>query len=351
MSLFKENSFLGVDIGNSSVKLVELAADKMGAKLLTYGLIVTESNVARDSSQSQQVLVASAIKEIAKKSKAHSKKVVSALPGFAIFGAMIDVPKMTEKELSQAIKYEAKRYIPVSLENMVLDWKVVGEENVSTKQGMGGTNMKVLLTAAPKSLVNRYVNIFGETGLSLTGLETEAFALSRSLVGNDNSPVLIVDIGAIASNIVIVENQVPVLSRAVDVGGKAVTNAIAQNLNISNDRAEQFKKDFGIKEGNDQMPKIIKNSLSRVIVEIKNSLQLFAGKNSKKVEKMILSGGSSLVPGLEDYLSKEVGIKVFRGNPWARISYPEALGPTLADLGPHFSVAVGLAMRNIGNKQ
>jgi type IV pilus assembly protein PilM len=347
MALFKPDSFVGVDIGTASIKLVELAIASTGPRLLTYGLIELEKPVQKTGGGDNDIVITAAIKQIMAEAKARSKQVVSSLPGFAVFTSLIDLPKMTERELREAIKYEAKRYVPISLENMVLDWKVVRQEEITTKEGLGTTKMQVLLTAAPKSLVNRYVKIFKDSNLKLTGLETEAFALTRSLVGNDKTPVLLLDIGGSATDVFVIVKGFPILTRTIEVGGRAITNAIAERLKVNLDRAEQFKRDFGMKNGQQQIPTVIQEAMSGIVSEMKNVLKLYYGKNQEKITKVILSGGDAQMKSLAKYIEDEVEIKTYVGNPWARISYPPALGSVLETIGPHFAVAVGLAMREI----
>ncbi|MFC1721470.1 type IV pilus assembly protein PilM [Patescibacteria group bacterium] len=347
MSLFKPDSYLGVDIGTASIKIVELAPDKSGPRLLTYGLIEFESGMGKDGVGQNDQVISEAIKQIARQAKVHSKSVVSSLPGFSVFSSLIEMPKMTHRELGEAIKYEAKRYVPISLENMVLDWKVVKQKEISTKEGLGTTKMEVLLTAAPKTLVNRYVKIFKESGFKLLGLETESFALARSLVGNDKEPVLVLDIGGSATDIFVIVGGFPILTRTIDTGGKAITASIAQRLRVSLDRAEQFKRDFGLKDGQQQIPEVIQEVMGKIVNEIQNVLKLYYGKHQGKIGKVMLSGGDSQMKWLAKYIEDEINIKTFVGNPWARISYPEALVSTLESVGSHFAVAVGLAMREL----
>ncbi len=346
MALFKPDSYVGVDIGTASVKVVELAAAKNGPRLLTYGLIELEKQVEKNGN-GNDMKVSDAIKKILADAKVHGKTSVSSLPGFSVFTSLVELPKMTDKEVSEAIKYEAKRYVPISLDNMVLDWKVVKEEEVTTKEGLGTAKMQVLLTAAPKSLVNRYVKIFKQSGLKLAGLETEAFALARSLIGNDKSPTLILDIGGSATDIFVVVGGFPILTRTIETGGRAITNAISQRLRVSLDRAEQFKRDFGMKTEQQQIPEVIRDTMSDIVAELQNVLKLYYGKNKAKIEKVILSGGDAQVKWLAKFIEDEIDIRTFIGNPWARISYPQALAPTLEAIGPHFAVAVGLAMREL----
>lgn len=346
MALFKPDSYVGVDIGTASVKVVELAKTKTGSRLLTYGLIELANQVDKNGSHND-TNVARSIQSILSEAGVHGRQGVSSLPGFSVFTSLIELPKMTEKEVSEAIKYEAKRYVPISLENMVLDWKVVRQEEVTTKEGLGTSKMDVLLTAAPKSLVNRYVKIFKESGLKLVGLETEAFALTRSLIGNDKSPTLILDIGGSATDIFVIVGGFPILTRTIETGGRAITASISQRLRVSLDRAEQFKRDFGSKSEQQNVPEVMRQSMQAIVEEVKNVLKLYYGKNEEKIEKIVLSGGDAQMKWLPKFIEDEVEIKTFVGNPWARISYPQALAPVLESIGPHFAVAVGLAMREL----
>lgn len=348
MSWFKTNNCVGVDVGTASVKVVELERGSTGPRLATYGLIELESDVIRNNSADMQKVVTTAINEITKQAQVQSKRAVSSLPGFSVFTSLIDLPKMTDKELSQAIKYEAKRYVPIPLDNMVLDWKVVNVRDVTTKEGLGSTSMQVLLTAAPKALVDRYVGIFRGTTLKLVGLETEAFALTRSLIGNDRSPILVLDIGSSATDVIVAANGFPVLNRTLEAGGKVLTETIAQSLNVSLARAEQFKRDLGINQHGQPLPPAIQSVLARIVGEIQNTLKLYYGKpSSQKIAKIVLTGGASQLGGLSKYLEEEINIKTFVGNPWARIAYPEALARILQEIGPNFAVAIGLALREM----
>ncbi|MFA6215885.1 MAG: pilus assembly protein PilM, partial [Patescibacteria group bacterium] len=209
---------------------------------------------------------------------------------------------------------------------------------------------KILLTAAPKELVKRYIDIFKAAGLQLLSLDTEPFALIRSLVGNDKSALMVVDIGSVVTNISISVNSIPILNRSIDVGGLTITKSIANSLNVSLARAEQFKYDIGMSPGRigqGSVPKTIETTLSPIVDELRYSLNLYKNQGQKSIEKIILTGGSSLLSNLPDYLSNALGLRVFLGDPWARVVYPEDLKPVLDEIGSRYSVAIGLAMRDI----
>ena len=373
MKLFGSKlSYLGIDIGSSGVKLVELLNEGGRPKLATYGYIEEPVDIVRNDSAELIQKASVMIKKLIKEAAATSTKVVSALPSFSVFSSVISMPQMSKKDLAEAIVWEAKKFVPLPVEEMVLDWKILqegqlpktGEDknqasglNANNRELLGQLNgarernVKVLLTAAPKNLVDKFVKIYQASELDLISLETDAFSLERSLVGNDHSPIMIIDVGAISTDITIVEKGIPLLNRSVDVGGDTITKAIMRSLNIDLKRAEQFKRDVGFSETSNSgvIPKVIEGAISTVVNEIKYCFDLYVNQpNSRQaVEKIILTGGSSFLPNLPAYLSKLLEIKVYIGDPWARIIYPVELKEVLEEIGPRFAVAIGLAMREI----
>lgn len=368
MALFSsKKSYIGIDLGTSSIKVVELESEKGRPRLITYGFAEQSTDVIKSDSQEAQKEIVSALKAITSQAKVSTIKAVAALPSFAVFSSIISLPAMSKKDLVAAVRWEAKKFVPMPLEEMILDWKVLNSDKHEDKEGENGDkkddkqkavlatnsakNIRILLTAAPKTLVKRYVDIFKQANLQLISLETESFALERSLIGNDRSATMIVDIGAIACDISVIVDGIPILNRSVDIGGNTITKAIANSLNVNLDRAEQFKRDFGMSTGGDatqgQIPRTIEFIVSSIINEIKFVLNLYQNQGERGIEKVVLAGGSSFLPNLTTYLEKALNIKVFIGDPWARVIYPVDLKPVLQELGPRFAVSIGLAMREI----
>lgn len=390
MGFFKtKESFLGVDIGTASIKLVELEPWMGKPKLFTYGYIDIVTDIINSKTPEAQKKIADSLRILVKKSGARTTTTIAALPTFSVFNSIISLPAMSEKDLPGAIRWEAKKYIPLPLEEMVLDWKIIkhnGENvvpqevknmdiakdeqgkkrfafNFSKKKEEADNkkpimssksapqDIRVLVTAAPQNLVNRYMAIFKMAGLKLISLETESFALSRSLIGHDQSTVLIVDIGSITSDLCVIKESVPILNRSIDIGGLSVSRAIADSLKIDLERAEQFKRDFGLgsSSGIDQkgVNKTIASALAPIINEIKYVLDLYQSQENQLVEKIILTGGTSLLPNLDQYLQELFNKQVLIGNPWDRIIYPPELKPILDEIGSRLTVSIGLAMRDI----
>ena len=349
MCLFtKDETILGVDIGSTSIKLVELLKSGARYNLMTYGYAEKSiGDLIRDDPN--EVIVASGqlLKKLWQASGAKSRVAVTALPNFSVFNSVITLPKMTEKEAAEAIQWEAKKLIPLPIEDVILDWKILEEMTVTSTQPETSAKQKealvlgdysllasqraaqqdamikkervyrILLTAASKNLIKRYVEVFKLADLQLASLETEAFALARVFLQNEKGNIMIVDTSAVSTDIVIIENGVPVINRSIDIGGVHITQAIADALHIDFDMADQFKKDIGLmtSETPNAVPQVIDTAMKPIVDEVKYSLYLYKTQTGKSVEKIILSGGSAYLPNLTDYFFAATNIKVFIGNP------------------------------------
>ena len=384
MGLFsKQQSYLGIDFDKDSVKVVELKNEDGRPRLVTYGYLDQEIERGKlgdeAGGRNEHLAITKLITQVCHQANTTTNKVITALPAYSVFTSILNLPALSKKDLASAVKWEAKKVIPLPIEDMILDWKIISEDVPVTPREDNGQEAeteeeaeeekitarrflkikpskaakqytKILLTAAPKDLVKQVIEIFKAAGMNLLSLDTESFALIRSLVGNDRAGLMIVDIGSIVTNISVVATGIPILNRSLDIGGLTITKAIANSLNISLARAEQFKFDIGIspdQRGQGNIPKTIEDSIQPIIDELKYSLNLYKSQGQKPIEKIILTGGSSLLLNLPDYLAGLLDLKVYRGDPWARVIYPEELKPVLDEIGARFSVAVGLAMRDI----
>ncbi len=367
MSLFnlfnnEYSDYLGVDIGTFSIKVVQLSRKGKYPKLVTYGYSNAIKKNKDELGKKKDILEKIEVfKKIAYKAGVTTTKVISALPSFSVFSSIINLTDVSEKDLDSAIRWEAKKVIPVDVSQMILDWKILKKSKVDKTTNENNTgiikkskkqnNLRILLTAAPKKLVQNYVDIFNNSGFSLISLETETFSLIRSLIGQDKSQIMIVEIGAVNTDITIVKDSLPILSRSIDVGGFTITKEISRIFNVSLERAEQFKYDFSLSlfgsSEQQTIPKIIKQTIEPILNEIKYTFKIYQTQDDRNVEKIILSGGSALIGNFVDYLSSALNKNVYIGNPWSSIIYPKELEPVLNEIGPKFSVAIGLALREM----
>ncbi|MCK5511003.1 type IV pilus assembly protein PilM [Candidatus Parcubacteria bacterium] len=342
-------SYMGIDIGSTGIKIVELKKESGKIKLASYGFSESEKSKTMDW-QNNPELSARVIKKIIREAGISAQSAISALPTFSVFSSILNLSNVSKKDIASAIHWEAKKVIPLPLEDMILDWKEIDASQKEKNNKQNVNNIKVLLTGAPRILVKKYIEIFKLAKINLLSLETETFSLIRSLLGNDKSTIMLVEVGASTTDVSVVDSIIPILNRSIDVGGEKITEAIAKNLNISLDKSEQFKYDLGVSaiaSPGSKAPKAIIDAVSPVVNEIKYAINHFQDKNNKKIEKIVLSGGSALLPDLTKYLAKILDMKVIIGDPWSRVSYPEELKPLLQEIGPRLAVAIGLAIREL----
>lgn len=368
MGLFggvKKDSYLGIDIGAGGIKLVELANEKGRPTVMTYGYSVRQPGEAVTSPFDDVKGTGQTLAKICDQAGVKSKQAMAALPISSVFTTIIAVPRRKdEKEMKPLIDAQVSKLTPLPLSDMITystfidevakDAKVSKVAKDAKNQKNGKDYVRVLVTGAAKTLVQKYIEIFKIAKLELQALDTEAFALIRSLIGKDKSSVMILDIGSMRTNITIVEKGIPFLTRSINVGGAAVTKRIMEQTGLPEDQAEQLKTDLANAEGRDQtaggMPAILEASMQPILNEIQYSFQLYEKMElteMKQVEKIILTGGSSHLPRVPEYFSEKLNMNVYRGDPWARVVVPHDLRPVLDEIGPRMSVAIGLAMREI----
>ena len=353
-----KNRFLGVDLGTSSIKAVEITIRHHKPCVTNYGWVSLDFMAQKHDykSTSYPVHVKRSLMALLKSMDSKAEDVYVSMAGFSGLVTLIEFPAMKEEELAQAISFEARKYIPSSLDEVNMSWEVVASESVSMEKDVQNTEhaqqgqrekIRVLLVAAPKEEVARYEGFFDETGLHIGALELETFSLVRSLIGNDKGSFLVIDIGAKATNIVYVKDGVVHINRNIDTGGSNITEAIAEGMNISHERADAYKKEgknfFESKEATLVFPGLqsVINEAERILGPLKTSKVLIT------VDQVILSGGTAKLAGLDKYVSKKLGIETRIGNPWGRVVYDEKLTPVIKRIGTSFSVALGLALRGV----
>jgi len=361
MGLFrgKPKSCLGIDIGTSSIKVVQLKRSEERYKLETYGELQTYGYLERlnDPFQTKSLkMLESQVIEMTRRileaAGISTKYAVISIPVFSSFTAVIDMPSMSRKELPQALSFEAKRHIPIPLSEVNMDWKIIGEaETGPSKEGKKDLKrFRILLVAVPKEVINKYLRIAQALGLRLLALELESFGYVRSLVGNDKSTCCILDFGARSTSITIVDKGFTQASHGLDIAGTELTKALSHGMGIGFKRAEVYKKERGLdhkelagKEAKDLLLTLI----DKISFEIERTINAYQKETKNKITKLILSGGSGSLVGLKEYLEKKLKIDVGVGNPWSRTMYPSFLEPILKEIAPRFAVAIGLAMREV----
>ncbi len=355
MSLFgksKKGGVLGVDIGANSIKVVELVNEKGRAKLMTYGYAELPASNDGGLLLDQPKATGELLAEVCKKAGCQGSSAMAALPISNIFSAILSLPAAKDqKQLKPIIDTEIEKLSPLPLSEMITYSTFLdGEGKKEHKDGPKYT--RVLVTGAAKTFVQKYIEIFRIAKLQLQALDTEAFALIRSLIGKDRGAIMIIDFGAKRTNMTIIEKGIPYVTRSVNMGGDSITARIQSMMNIQAEEAERMKRDFGslntfVGEG---IPPLLEPVFQTLLNEIKYAFELYASMELtelKKVEKIVLTGGSAHLPRIPEFLSESLNLNVYRGNPWARVVYPQDISVVLEEIGPRMSVAVGLAMRDM----
>ena len=342
MGLFvKETEFFGLDIGSTAVRLVQLRRGSQHPALVAYGALPVPANLTSSDSQIDQDKLSELIQQLVRENRVTLKNVVVGLSATKVFATVITTPKLDNAQLAKAIRYQAEQYIPMALNQVKLDWSVIG-------QSKDGKQLEVLLVAAPNSAVEKYVNVLEKAGLEPLALEPNATAVARALVPHSDLAVVIVDFGSLDSDISIVWNNAPRLIRSVSVGGNTMVRSVAQNLGLDEVQANQFTYKFRLTQSKleGQVLKAIKPTLDNLVSEVEKSTKYFLGRYPEvKLEKMIVTGVSSSLPELGPFLANSTGLPVEFGNAWVNVAYPSALQDKLMGLSVEYAAAVGLAGR------
>ncbi|PIR73896.1 MAG: hypothetical protein COU40_00140 [Candidatus Moranbacteria bacterium CG10_big_fil_rev_8_21_14_0_10_35_21] len=362
---FGKNKFLGVDVGASSIKIVELeirngkpflanyAWADFGAKGLNRGV---NSLISSD-------VLPEYIKKIYKEGKFKSKNAYISIPSTGGLIVLVEFPEMSDEDLAQAIKFEAHKYVPASLDDVALSWDVINKKTkerkifntaspktVNGKEKEESSKMQVLLIAAPKNKIANYEKMAKKSALSLKTIEIESFSLVRSLVGNDQRNLAVMDIGSKVCNIILVEKGIIKASRSIEAGGKELTEAIAHSMNIDEARAEKIKIS-GKKLLNNPESPISFPILDRIVSEARRVFSsYYKEQNEIKIDQIILTGGSSGLIGLIEYFFHNLNIPVSLGNPMGRVEYNKSVEDKLNQMKNRFSVAIGLALSGVEEK-
>lgn len=346
----KPLSYLGVDLGSGGAKLAEISDENGRARLVNYAYtnIGALGGWLKDPKASAGLL-----KKILAKARIKTRISVAGIPVQDVFSSIVTLPKTGKDELRIAVGAQVEKLTGKKVSELVIDWKDIVPEAGSEKPEEGSSKLgNFLVTAVDKTVVQGYSEIFALAGLKLTSLETESFALIRSVIGKDKATVLIIDVGNHRTNLFVARGGLPILSRSIKSGGDAITEALANRMGISREEAEKLKQDatligqFG--EG-DSFPELFATALQPLTDEIKYFLDTYLKTNGEvgRIDRVVLTGGTAKLAKLTDYLARAFNLRVFLGDPWARVLYPDALRPILDDLGSRFAVAIGLAMHEI----
>jgi type IV pilus assembly protein PilM len=344
-SLFPK-SFLGVDIGTSSFKVVELSSRK-GIRLENYGQLRAEYFTEKKSIQglilSNDHIIAG-LSSILQETKIKTKEAIFAIPDYATFFTSFDLPSMSKLELEEAIRYEAPKHIPLPLSEVTLDWEVIkGNPLIEDRQPL-----KVMLVAVPNETISQYDKIAKALGLKIIAMETEVFSLARALIKyQDKRSILgLIDCGQKTTTINIFSQNILKASHSIDISSEELIQVLADTLKIDLRKAEIIKKAYGLSK-EENIRKILAPQVDILIKETKEVFNQYFLEEKEKVEKIIIAGGVANLPGLKEYFTEQMKMPIEIANPFIDVSYPPGLDLILKKIGPEFTIAVGAAIRGL----
>ena len=349
---FGPASFVGIDIGSDSVKVVQLREEREQAILETYGELKSGRYFDKDLTKRGADLlgasdegVVNLLGDVLRESNVTSKRAVFSVPSSASFITVINLPLIRADEIEAAIPFEAKRYIPVPTSEVNIDWQVVERDEV-------GKRVSVLLVAVPKDVLARYQRVAGRMELELEGVEIESLSLVRSLLYNDRGVTALIHWGALSTTLTVVDERIIRLNHNLSHGSLAITTALSKGLGISFERAEVLKKEVGLSERPEEMQStaVIQPVVDSLLADIERVMAAYNRQSRRKVEKIVLAGGGAGLAGLVGAVAKHFGLETTVGNPFQRTIFPEFMESVLSDIAPNFGVAVGLALRPITSR-
>ncbi len=348
----RKKDVIGLDIGCSSIKLVELKGDKNGFKLQNLALSPLPPEAIVDGALMDSVTIIDTIRDLITSSKTKTKDVITSVSGHSVIVKKISLPFMTEAELEESIQWEAERYIPFDINDVNIDFQIFGSTPENPEV------MDVVLVAAKKDIINDYVSVIMESGLNPVIMDIDSFALENMLsinydIGREEV-IAIANVGASITNMTIIKNNISAFTRDIFKGGNHVTEEIQRQLHVDHDEAEKIK--VGTKVDLTSQPiiqNVLKTASESLAIEIGNSLDFFQSTTTyEKISKIYLSGGGSKIKDFDTILQQQIGVPVEVANPFKKINYSEKNFDMeyLRDIGPIMAVGVGLASRKVGDR-
>jgi len=347
--IFEPISFVGLDIGETQIRTIQLNHTSSEPSLVAAGSINLSTTEDKEKiDEGADTLIVEKIRQLIAEVGIVTENVVFSLPETEVFTRVIEVDNASPEEVQQAIEFEAESYVPYPIEEVQLDWQLLDDPNDMGTQ----KKMRALLVAAPLNVINRYVSLVEMAGLKPIAIETNTIGNTRSLIQDKalSESVAILDVGAGHSSLCIVQSGVIRLTHNIPLGGAHIRDAIARSLSVNEEEAEKLK--LGLEKLDEMQRENVGQSyhgiLDSMITEVRRSIDFYhAQSDSQQVKEILLCGRGSKLYGFGQYIAQNMGVEVHLADPWQRIRIQSGLsGKQLKEMAPAFSVAIGLAMRS-----
>lgn len=337
------SDFFGLDIGTSSVRVVQLRGAGPVKTLDRYGAAPVAGNLAVSDAKADQRQLMQQVVQLCRQAGITTRNVAVGVPSNHVFTTVIDMEKLSEAELAKTIHFQAESFIPTPLAESKIDWALLGD---SPKDA---AKVEVLLSSVSNNYIEGRLDLLEEAGFNVIAFEPDTFAVMRAIVAPDAvAPQMVIDIGERSSDLIIVVNGAPHLTRSLATGSEAIIRAAMSGLGVDAEQANQFVYKFGVSR--DKLEGKVYNTIigvvDNLVSEIEKSIKFFQSRYpSLKLERIIVTGGASTLPEFPLYLANKFGINVEIGNAWRNVSFPANRQDELLSISNHFAVACGLAER------
>lgn len=337
------SSFFGLDLGTNAIRVVELRGNTAPKSLVKYAYVPVDPRMARSDSKADQQKLLQAVKDLLAQAKLSTNNVAVNLPSSRVFTTVTEFDRLAPNELGKTLLLQADSLIPTPVAESKIDWALIGD---SPKDK---TKVEVLLSSAPNNFIEERLDMLESIGLNVIAFEPDNLALARALVpAGATLPHLVLDIGQGNTDLVIVMNETPHLTRAIPMGTETIIRSAAQNLNVDDKQAEQLVFKFGLSaqklEG--QVLTAIKPTIDNLVGEVDKSIKFFTSRYpDQKIDKVIVAGAAASIPEFPLYLANQFNLNAEIGNAWRNISYATERQNELLSISNQFSVAAGLAER------
>ncbi len=350
----KVESVLGIDIGSSSIKLVQMKKKNGRAVLETYGSLALGPYAGLDVGEITNLpadKLATALTDAIRETNANAPRGAFAIPNSASLIFMIELPKaIKEEEYPVVVPTEARKYIPVPITEVTLDYSAIPALSIDAMPGEEvpvEPKNEILVAAIHNDILAKYNDIVKRVQLKSDFFEIETFCSVRSSLSHELAPTLLVDFGASKTKLAIVEYGAARRFRVVNRGSHDITRGIVQGMNFPFAAAEEYKRTHGLNAPDATVLEIIRLTLDYIFSEINTVVLEYEKKYNRAINKVILSGGGALIPGMYDYAIGNFQCEVVMSDPFSKVEAPAFLGDVLKTGGPEFGVALGIGLRDI----
>jgi type IV pilus assembly protein PilM len=363
LELFKKSgdSVLGVDIGASSIKIIQLRKKAGRAILETYGELALGPYAGLEVGRATHLpadKLSEALNDVLRESNTTTKKCGLSIPLPSSLVSLIEMPSAPPAQLANMIPLEARKYIPVPVTEVVLDWWIIPQEEqrtvTVTPAGPADPlpttpKVDVLVVAIHNEAINRYQDIVHKTALDSSFFEIEIFSTMRAVLQEENATAMIFDFGAGSVKLYIIDRGIVRVSHTINRGSQDITLAISRALNITITEAETVKRNFGInyEQGGANINPVVTANLNFIFSEANRVLLNFEKKYNKTINNIILTGGGVNLKGFYELAQKSFSVSVVVADPFSKVEAPAFLDPVLKGAGPEFAVALGVALRRL----